>query len=1018
MSRSSSRLLFYRCSISRSPANVPSCSFRLSSSSSSSTHASRSIFGHGSIPAIQKFEEHVLSLSNKHDPNEVIGIYREWVTQKVPLRVRTASILTWALLKQSNFEEAEDFLVAQMENLEFSPSIGMCSSLIRGLCRIGKPERAMEFLKNQITRGIMPNSFCFSLLINSLISRREMSSVVDAFVEIAEKRIRIDNVVFSSVLSCYCKIGKPELATEFYEKMIDVGVRPNLITYTVVMNALSKLGRMEEVEKLVRMLEQEKLVYDLIFYSSWACGYVRVGALDLVQVFQKHKEMKALGIKPDVISYTILIDALCRLGEVEKAVGFLHKMFMGGVKPSLVTYTAVMRGFCQKGKLNEAFDLFYKMEEFGLQADEACYTTLMDGLCRIGDLDQVFCLLEEMESKKVPVTLVTYNVVMNGLSKIGKTEKADEILRGIEAGDVYTYTTILDGYCKEKNVEGVLGTMQKLDQAVVALDLVACNVLIKALCMVHKLEEAEKIFKKLPSMGLIANSVTYCVLIDGLCKGGWIYEAFKTFNDYRHSIIIPATTNYNCMIGGLCREGMLSLVVEIFAELVKRGLVPDTITYMLLLKTHWKKGRTDDVFRILQCMRDLDIEEQTFVCNSMIIWFHKQGLFREAFEVCQIMIRKCFTITRSNYSSIIKGLMRSNDRRNVQQLLSRFLKDYGIIDPKLCGALFIYLCKKDVKDALSFLVRIREDGVQAKVSTLILRSLMKEGRTRDAYALVLEADGREITMDVFTYSKLIDSLWKEGFFKQALELCLCMGKRGIYPNIVTYNAIIHGLCQEGCLLEAFRLFDALEKNNVRPTVVTYSSLIASLTREGLMQDARLFFRGMVHKGLTPNIFIYNLLINGYCRLGMLDEALELLLDLEKSSIEPDYHTINALIKGFGQRGNMEGALRIFGEFISKGIAPDFFGYMVLAKGLCATGRMEETRTILVDMLDRGSMMSLIQDSCCDLDAAALVSHLAILCEEGSIKKAINLLNQVESLILKSGVSRGGALLESFGWVCA
>ncbi|CAN6476417.1 unnamed protein product [Victoria cruziana] len=1013
----SSRLLSYSFSIRKYPANVPSFSFRLASSSSA--HASRSIFGSGSIPAIKKFEEHILSLSRKHDFDEVIGIYRKWETHKVPLHARTASILTWALLKQSSFNEVEDFMVAHMQNSKFLPSIGMCSCLIHGLCRIGKPGRAMEFLKNQmVTRGIMPNSFCLSFLINYLISRQETTSIVAAFVEIAEKRVPVDNIVFSSVLSCYCKLGKPELATEFYEKMIDVGVKPNLITYTAVINAFCILGRMEDVDKLVRMLEDEKLLFDLIFYTSWACGYLRVGAVDLMQVFRKHREMKTLGIKPDVVSYTVLIDALCKIGEVEKAAGFLHKMFISGLRPSLVTYSVVMRGLCQKGKLNQAFDLFRKMEEFGLKADEACYTTLMVGSCRNGDLDQVFCLLEEMKLKRVPVTLVTYNVVMNGLSKIGKTERADEFLKRIESGDVFTYSILLDGYCKEKNVKGVLGAMQKLNRAGVTLDLVACNVLIKALCMVGRLEEAGNIFKKLPSMGLVADSITYCVLIDGFCKGRWIYEAVKTFNDYRHSIKTPATTNYNCMIGGLCREGMLPLVVQIFAELVKKGIGPDTVTYMLLIKAHWRKGRTEDSFRILQCMRDLNIEEQTFVCNSMIIWFHKQGLFREAFEVCQIMIRKCFHINKNNYYSLIKGLMRNNDHRNVQRLLNRFLKDYGVFDSKLCGLLFIYLSKKDVKDALSFLYRIREVGVEAKIPRLILRTLIKEGKTRDAYALVLETEGKEIIMDVFTFSKLIDSLCKEGFIEQALELCLHMEKKTIYPNVVTYNAIIHGLCQEGCLVEAFRLFNAMEKNNIFPTVITYSSLIASLTREGLIQEANQLFRGMVHKGLTPNVFIYNLLINGYCRLGMLDDALELLLDLEKSNIEPDSYTVSALIKGFGQRGNMKGALRVFGEFMLKGIAPDFFGYMVLAKGLYATGRMEETRTILVNMLDKVSMMSLIQELSCHLDSTAFISRLAILCKEGNIKDAIYLLKEVESLILTFGVRRGQNLSDNFGGVFA
>ena len=173
--------------------------------------------------------------------------------------------------------------------------------------------------------------------------------------------------------------------------------------------------------------------------------------------------------------------------------GFLSAMEKNGTKPNLITYSVLLQGFCLRSKLEEAFCVLKRMENLDLVIDEFVYAILIDGLCRRGDVDRVFNLLEEMERKGIQAGSVTYNTVVNGLCKAGKTSKADEISRGY-VGDNFTYRTLLHGYAME--VDGVMDTKRTLEESGICMDVVTCNVLIKALFMVGMIEDALYFSKK------------------------------------------------------------------------------------------------------------------------------------------------------------------------------------------------------------------------------------------------------------------------------------------------------------------------------------------------------------------------------------------------------------------------------------------------------------------------------------------------------------------------------------------
>ncbi|KAK7329188.1 hypothetical protein VNO77_23338 [Canavalia gladiata] len=944
----------------------------------------------GFTPTLKPINSFIVFLFHLHKFDLIIHFFSQLNTNKVPINNKTHSILTWALLKSHRFEEAEQFMNT---HTSITHSF-MWDTLIQGL---QDPERALSILQRCIRgRGVLPSSFTFCSIIHKLSSKGLMGKAIEVLELMAEDRVKypFDDFVCSSVISGFCKIGKPELALGFFQNATGLGLlRPNAVTCTTLVCALCKLGRVDEVCGLVKWMEKEGLGLDVVLYSAWACGYVKEKVL--VEVFRRMREMVEKGIDHDIVSYTIVIDGFSKLGDVEKSFTFLAKMIKEGHKPNKVTFSAIMSAYCKKGKVEEAFAVFKSMKDLGIELDEFVFVILIDGYGRRGDFDNVFHLFDEMEKSGISPSVVTFNAVINGLSKYGRTSEADEFSKNV-AADVITYSTLLHGYTKEENILGMLQTKRRLEEAGIAMDVVMCNVLIKALFMMGAFDDIYALYKGMPEMDLVPNSVTYCTMIDGYCKVGRIDEALEIFDEFRKASI-SSDACYNSIINGLCKKGMAEMATEALLELCHKGLELDIGTYRVLMKTIFKENNTKEVLDLIYRMESLGPDIYNDVCNDSIFLLCQRGLLNDANQLYMMMKRKVLSVTSKSYYLILRGHLNNGNREQILPLLNSFLKEYGLVEPMVPKILACYLCLKDVNSAIRFLEKTVDHSPAITFPDSILNILIKEGRALDAYKLVMETQDNLSVMYV-DYAIVIDGLCKGGYLDKALDLCAFVEKKGMILNIVIYNSIINCLCHEGRLVEAFRLFDSLEKLNLVPSEITYATLIYALCREGFLPDAERFFRKMIFNGFQPKIQVYNSLLEGICKFGQLDKAFELLNDMETKCIELDSLTVSAAINCYCQKGEMEGALEFYYKFKRKGISPDFLGFLYLIRGLCAKGRMEETRSILREMLQSMNIAELINIVNKEVDTESMSDFLATLCEQGRIQEAVTVLNEIACML--------------------
>ncbi|CAF2331307.1 BnaA10g11320D [Brassica napus] len=838
----------------------------------------QSLLKSGFSPTLTSIETFLRYLHRRHKLTTILLLYSQLASNKLLINPTIHSLVSSSLLNLNRYEDAANFITTQISKSSLFPTTRTLDSLIRGFT---DPDKALSILsdclRNRNRHGASPSPSALSSLIHRFVARGEMEKAVEVLEMMTMTTSEDVNFVSSAVVSRFCRIGKPELALGFFETAVkSEALSPSVVTYTTIVTALCQLGRVDEVRGLVRRLEEEEeedgFEFDCVFYSNWIHGYLKGGAL--MDALIQDREMVEKGINRDVVSYSILIDWFSKEGRFEKAFGLLGKMMKEGIEPSLITFTAIMRGLCKRGRLEEAFRLFDRVLSMGMDVDEFVYVTLIDGVCRKGDLNRAFALLGDMEERGVKPSVLTYNAVINGLCRAGRVSEADEISKGV-LGDVVTYSTLLDSYIKEENVDAVLEVRRRFVEAGIPMDLVMCNILLKAFLLIGAYGEAHVLYGAMPEMELTPDAVTYTTMIEGCCKTGQIEEALEVFDELRKSSVSSSAVCYNRIICALCKNEMFETATEVLTEMCDKGLYLDINTSHTLLHSVHASGGEKGILCLVSRLEQLN---SSMIFNDAILLLCKSGSFDAAIEVYMVMRRKGLSVTC--LSTFLKALVDNHRALDAYSLVENTLLSMDVID-----------------------------------YTIIVNGLCKEGFMTKALYLCTVAKQRGIILNIITYNSLINGLCQQGCLVEALRLFDSLEKIGLVPSQVSYGILIDSLCKEGLFLDAEKFLDTMVCKGLVPNILIYNSMIDGYCKLGRTEDAvNVLTRKMMGR-VTPDAFTVSSLIKGYSKRGDMEEALRVFAEFKGKNISADFLGFLYLIKGLCTKGRMEEARSVLREML-------------------------------------------------------------------------------------------------------
>ncbi|KDO71431.1 hypothetical protein CISIN_1g038287mg, partial [Citrus sinensis] len=85
-------------------------------------------------------------------------------------------------------------------------------------------------------------------------------------------------------------------------------------------------------------------------------------------------------LPPDIFTYNFLVKCLCKCRSLTTVYNFVDQMRASlGIKPNLVTYTILIDNVCNTKNLREAMRLVSALSDSGFKPDCFVYNTIMKG---------------------------------------------------------------------------------------------------------------------------------------------------------------------------------------------------------------------------------------------------------------------------------------------------------------------------------------------------------------------------------------------------------------------------------------------------------------------------------------------------------------------------------------------------------------------------------------------------------------------------------------------------------------
>ncbi|KAJ0238439.1 Pentatricopeptide repeat-containing protein [Hirschfeldia incana] len=318
---------------------------------------------------------------------------------------------------------------------------------------------------------------------------------------------------------------------------------------------------------------------------------------------------------------TSLLGVYFKLGMFEKAFDLLQEMKMKQTGGTFSTFAELVHEFLRVGNIEEAIGLYESIRRDGLTSPDLVFLNkLINILSKIGRVEvltkgfRVWEIIPRVSAYDALIkTLFESNAPDSEVSYlVDQMKKSD----GTVSPTKYTYSVLIDGFCKRNRVDKALLLLQEMDEGgLPPFPPVYCsfintlgkandelskedienlgNVMIKHFGKHENLKDAVVVdlLKDHGRSGLDLNA-----LVSGMVKAGMINEANLLLRKLEENgFIIP---------NGFAREGVPKLAIDMFEDMKQSGIKPDGVTYNTLLGCFLHAGMFKEAARVTREMKD------------------------------------------------------------------------------------------------------------------------------------------------------------------------------------------------------------------------------------------------------------------------------------------------------------------------------------------------------------------------------------------------------------------------------
>ncbi|KAK3031143.1 hypothetical protein RJ639_035141 [Escallonia herrerae] len=146
----------------------------------------------------------------------------------------------------------------------------------------------------------------------------------------------LDDILGSSLINFYSNVGLIKDAELVFSRMLEKDV----VTWNLLLSSYAQHGHVRNALNLCRAMRLEEFRFDSVTLTS---------VNEATDIFA---EMQSLGIKPNLVTHTILITGLAQNGFGNEAIMLFQQMLEAGIQPNIISMVGVLSACTETASLS------------------------------------------------------------------------------------------------------------------------------------------------------------------------------------------------------------------------------------------------------------------------------------------------------------------------------------------------------------------------------------------------------------------------------------------------------------------------------------------------------------------------------------------------------------------------------------------------------------------------------------------------------------------------------------------
>lgn len=225
-------------------------------------------------------------------------------------------------------------------------------------------------------------------MISGCVQAGKSSEAMDLFCQMKMSGQRPNAITISSLLSGCCQLGHLRIGEALHNYVIRNDIQMEDYTETALIDMYSKCGRLEYAEKVFNSITDPCLAT----WNSIISGYSLYGLEH--KAFSCYNELREQGLKPDRITFLVVLAACTHGGLVPKGTEYFRIMTEeNGFIPGLQHCACIVGLLGRAGLFKEAMEFIRHME---VEPDSAVWGALLSACCIHQEIKLGECLAKKL----------------------------------------------------------------------------------------------------------------------------------------------------------------------------------------------------------------------------------------------------------------------------------------------------------------------------------------------------------------------------------------------------------------------------------------------------------------------------------------------------------------------------------------------------------------------------------------------------------------------------------------------